>query len=110
VFLRGRELGLSLDYEEWGQWEQQALYELHRFRRAFPLGDARYRLWRGVAYWLDGRKVRAMSSWKQALAIAKHRSLRQDEAMIAAEMRRRQDEPSGARMSALDESTPRLRK
>jgi len=96
VLLRGREAGISREYDEWNQWERQALYELNRFRRAFPLGDTQYGLWLGVAHWLEGRRERAMSTWNQALTTARCRSLRQDEAIIAAEIRRRQDQPSRA--------------
>jgi hypothetical protein len=94
VLMRGREAGISREYDEWNQWERQALYELNRFRRAFPLGDTQYGLWLGVAHWLEGRRERAMSTWNQALTTARCRSLRQDEAIIAAEIRRRQDQPS----------------
>jgi hypothetical protein len=96
VIMRGRESGISGEYDEWHQWEQQALYELNRFRRAFPLGDTQYGLWLGVTHWLKGHNARAMSTWNQALATARSRSLRRDEAMIAAEIRRRTDQPSRA--------------
>jgi len=43
-----------------------------------------------VAHWLDGKKSQALVAWSEALAIAQRLSLRQDESMIAAEMRRRQ--------------------
>jgi hypothetical protein len=92
VLLRGREAGLSHEYDQWRDWERQALHELKRYRRVFPVGAPQYGLWVGVAHWLDGRKDRAVSTWKQALAAARRLSLRQDEAMIAAEMRRRQDQ------------------
>ncbi len=92
VLLRGREAGLSREYDRWHQWERQALHELNRYRRVFPVGAAQYGLWLGVAHWLDGRKDQALSTWKQALATARQFSLRQDESMIAAEMRRRQDQ------------------
>jgi hypothetical protein len=92
VLLRGREAGLSREYDQWRQWERQALHELNRYSRVFPVGAAQHGLWLGVAHWLDGRKGQALSTWRQALAIARQFSLRQDESMIAAEMRRRQDQ------------------
>lgn len=92
VLLRGREAGLSREYDQWRQWERQALHELNRYSRVFPVGAAQHGLWLGVAHWLDGRKGQALSTWKQALATARQFSLRQDESMIAAEMRRRQDQ------------------
>jgi class 3 adenylate cyclase len=91
VLLRGREAGLSREYDQWSRWQGQALHELNRYRRVFPVGAAQYSLWLGVAHWLDGRDDQALSKWKQALATARQFSLRQDESMIAAEMRRRQD-------------------
>lgn len=92
VLLRGREAGLSREYEQWSLWERQALHELNRYCRVFPVGTPQYGLWIGVAHWLDGRKDRALINWKHGLDAARRLSLRQDEAMIAAEMRRRQDQ------------------
>ena len=31
VLLRGREAGLSVEYDRWSDWEQQALHELNRY-------------------------------------------------------------------------------
>ncbi|GLS32502.1 Adenylate and Guanylate cyclase catalytic domain-containing protein [Mesorhizobium albiziae] len=92
VLLRGREAGLSREYDQWGHWEAQGLYELKRFCRTFPVGIAQYGLWRGVALWLDGRTKRALKVWKQAFAVASRLSLLQDKAMISAEIRRRRDQ------------------
>jgi hypothetical protein len=89
VLLRGREAGLSREYDQWRDWERQALGELKRYRRVFPLGGAQYGLWTGMAHWLDGQNSQALAAWNEALAIAQRLSLRQDESMIAAEMRRR---------------------
>jgi class 3 adenylate cyclase len=89
VLLRGREAGLSREYDQWPSWERQALNELNRYRRVFPLGNAQYGLWTGVAHWLDGQRDRALLAWNEALANARRFALRQDESMIAAEMRRR---------------------
>ncbi|KXF75467.1 hypothetical protein ATN84_19610 [Paramesorhizobium deserti] len=91
VFLRGREAGLSDRYDRWDNWEGRALHELKRYSRVFPVGAAQLGLWVGVAHWLDGRKDRALHEWKQALAAARHLSLRRDESIIAAEIRRRED-------------------
>ncbi|MDP9631044.1 hypothetical protein [Ensifer sp. 1H6] len=91
VLFRGREEGLSREYEQWGHWERQVLHELSRYCRVFPVGTAQYGLWCGLAHWLDDSKERALSTWTQGLAAARRLSLRQDEATIAAEMRRRQD-------------------
>lgn len=91
VLFRGREAGLSREYEQWGHWERQVLHELSRYCRVFPVGTAQYGLWCGLAHWLDDSKDRALSTWQQGLAAAKRLSLRQDEATIAAEIRRRQD-------------------
>jgi tetratricopeptide (TPR) repeat protein len=91
VLLRGRETALSREYDQWVEWESQALDELRRYSRVFPVGRPQYGLWAGVAYWLEGRRDRAFSTWRQALSAAQQLSLRQDEAMIAAEIRRRQD-------------------
>ena len=90
VLLRGREAGLSREYDQWPYWERQALNELYRYHRVFPLGAAQYGLWTGVAHWLDGQQDQALVAWNEALANARRFSLRQDESMIAAEMRRRQ--------------------
>ncbi len=91
VLLRGRETGLSREYDQWAEWEAQALRELKRYGRAFRVGKAQYGLWKGVADWLDGEKDQALAEWNEALSTAEELSLRQDKAMISAEMRRRQD-------------------
>lgn len=90
VFLRGREYGMSVEYDQWSRWEAQALNELKSYSRMFPIGAAQYGLWAGVAHWLDGRRARAMSRWNEALQISQRLSLRLDESLIAAEIRRRQ--------------------
>ena len=92
VFLRGREAGLSRDYDQWRHWERQALRELKRFQQVFPVGSAQYGLWLGVAQWLNGHNDRAVLTWQQALATARRLSLHQDESLIAAEIRRRGDQ------------------
>jgi hypothetical protein len=91
ILLRGREAGLSREYDQWPEWESQALYELKRYSQVFPVGIPQYGLWTGVAFWLDGRMEQALVTWKRALSDARQLSLRHDEAMIAAEVRRRQD-------------------
>ena len=91
VLLRGREAGVAPKYERWNEWEKRALYELRRYSRVFPVGAAQLGLWTGVSYWLDGRRDRALLQWQKALAIARQSSLRKDESVIAAELRRRQD-------------------
>jgi hypothetical protein len=64
-----------------------------RYSQVFPVGRPQYGLWAGVAYWLEGQKDQALLTWNRALSAAQQLSLRQDEAMIAAEIRRRQDRP-----------------
>jgi hypothetical protein len=88
VLLRGREAGLSHEYDQWALWERQVLRHLDKYRRAFPVGRAQYGLWCGVAAALDGRRDSARREWKEALAFAKRFSLRRDESLIAAEIRR----------------------
>jgi hypothetical protein len=89
VLFRGREAHLADEYDQWRHWERQALRELKRYSRVFPIGEPQYGLWAGVAHWLDGRKSLAGLTWRKALAAARKLGLRQDETMIAAEMRRR---------------------
>ena len=89
VLLRGREAGLSRENSRWQQWEHRALDELKRFQHVFPVGSAQYGLWFGVAEWLNGDRKRALSAWRKALATARRLSLRKDETIIAAEIRRR---------------------
>lgn len=91
VLLRGREAGLSRDYDLWSEWESEALRELKRYSKVFHVGIPQYGLWSGVAFWLEGDRDRALAIWKRALSNASRLSLRQDEAMIAAEIRRRQE-------------------
>jgi class 3 adenylate cyclase len=91
VLLRGREAGLAREYDQWREWEVQALGELRRYSRTFPVGRPQYGLWLGVAQWLEGRKERAFRTWNQALSNSQILCLRQDEAMILAEIRRRRD-------------------
>jgi hypothetical protein len=76
VLLRGREAGLSREYDQWRHWERQALHELKRYCRVFPVGVPQNGLWIGVADWLDGHKDRAVSTWRQALATAQRLSSR----------------------------------
>ena len=68
----------------------QALRELKRYSKVFHVGIPQYGLWTGVVLWLEGKCDEALVTWKQALANAQRLSLRQDEAMIAAEIRKRQ--------------------
>ena len=89
VLLCGREAHLADEYDQWPHWERQALRELKRYSRVFPIGEPQYELWAGVAHWLDGRKSLANLTWRKALATAGKLALRQDETMISAEMRRR---------------------
>jgi hypothetical protein len=89
VLLRGREAQLADEYDQWPYWERQALRELKRYSRVFPIGEPQYGLWAGVAHWLDGRESLASLTWRKALATARKLALRQDETMIGAEMRRR---------------------
>jgi hypothetical protein len=91
VLLRGREAGLSREYDLWSEWELQALRELKRYSKVFHVGIPQYGLWSGVALWLEGDRSRALATWNRALSDACRLSLRQDEAMIAAEIRRRQE-------------------
>jgi hypothetical protein len=86
VLLRGREAGLSREYDQWSEWESQALHELKRYSRVFRVGIPQYGLWAGVVLWLDGKVDQALVTWKRALSNAHRLSLRQDEAMIAAEI------------------------
>jgi hypothetical protein len=90
VFLRGGESGAGQKYERWGEWERQALHELGRYAKMFPVGAAQLGLWRGVAHWLNGRSGPARSEWRGAIAEARRLGLRKDESIIAAEIRRRQ--------------------
>jgi hypothetical protein len=92
VFLRGRQEGLSKDYPEWNHWETTTLRELDNHRRAFPVASARYGLWSGLALWLDGRRNNAIHTWREALRVAQRMGLHQDESLIAAELRHREDE------------------
>ncbi|CDX32441.1 hypothetical protein MPLA_160078 [Mesorhizobium sp. ORS 3359] len=91
VLLRGREAGLSREYDQWRHWERQALHELKRYSRVFSVGAPQYALWVGVAHWLDGRNALAISTWQRGLAAAQRLELHRDASMIAAEIRRRQD-------------------
>ena len=90
VLLRGRQEGLSKDYPEWGRWEAITLREIDQHQRAFPVASARYGLWRGVAWWLDGQRQQAVQTWRDALKVAQRMGLRQDEALLMAEMRYRE--------------------
>jgi class 3 adenylate cyclase/energy-coupling factor transporter ATP-binding protein EcfA2 len=90
VFVRGREAGLSHEYGEWAQWERRSLYELRRFAAVFPIGIPQYCLWAGVAQWLNGRHNKAIRNWTRALKVARQMSLRHDQSLISAEIRRRE--------------------
>ncbi len=91
ILLRGREAGLSHEYDQWLNWERRALGELKRYSRVFPVGLAQYGLWSGVASWLNGNRSAAIYSWRRALRTARKFSLGRDESIIAAELRRRED-------------------
>jgi hypothetical protein len=91
VLLRGREAGLSRQYDGWNDWERQALHELKRYSAVFSVGTAQLGLWTGVGHWLDGRRAEAFTVWRHALTAARDLSLRKDESIIAAEIRRWDD-------------------
>lgn len=87
VLLRGRQEGLSKAYPEWNHWEAITLREIDRHRRAFPVASARYGLWHGLSLWLNGQRGKAVQTWCGALTFAQQMGLRQDEALLAAELR-----------------------
>lgn len=91
VLLRGREAGLSRQYDEWDLWERRALDYLKRYSQVFSVGTAQLGLWTGVSHWLGGRRLQAFAEWRKALTAARNLSLRKDESMIAAEIRRWDD-------------------
>jgi len=88
VLLRGREAGLSEDYEEWRNLEKSALSKLERYSEVFPVGRAQLGMWRGKRNWLDGKRDVAISEWSKGRKWAKTHHLRKDAALIEAEIRR----------------------
>jgi eukaryotic-like serine/threonine-protein kinase len=63
---------------------------LRRYRNVFPIGEARYRLWRGVFLSMRNLDRAAARSWKIGLRAATELSMRHDELLI-----RRELEPNG---------------
>ncbi len=91
VLLRGRDAGIADQFDDWVGWQKRALDELRRYCRVFPVGQAQLGLWTGLDHWVEGRRDRAMAVWRRALADARALSLRKDESLIAAEIRRREE-------------------
>ncbi|WP_170438342.1 AAA and adenylate/guanylate cyclase domain-containing protein [Ruegeria arenilitoris] len=90
VLLRGREAGLSERYEDWRDWEDNALRKLREYSRAFVVGRAQLGLWVGLRDWLDGRHDKAMALWQEAEQTATAHGLNKDQTLIAAEIRHRE--------------------
>jgi len=63
-----------------------SLEGLRRYRKVFPIGEARYRLWCGVWLSMRDRKSSAARSWKKGLRAARGLSMRHDELLIRREL------------------------
>ena len=86
---RGRDAGRS------GPWEAmaaQAVAYLGRYARAFPIGEPRHRLHRGLLAWMAGRPGPARRDWRAALAAADRLCMRYEQA-LALDMLGRHGEP-----------------
>ena len=86
---RGRDAGRS------GPWEAmaaQAVAYLGRYARAFPIGEPRHRLHRGLLAWMAGRPGPARRDWRAALAAAERLCMRYEQA-LALDMLGRHGEP-----------------
>ncbi len=92
VLLRGRETGFSDRYEDWNSLEKSALSKMEDYSKAFIVGQAQLGMWRGTSHRLDGKYNLAMAEWAQAKQWADTHGLRKDSALIAAEIRRWQND------------------
>src|SRR6266849_5523582 len=59
---------------------------LRRYRNVFPIGNARYHLWRGVLLSATNRRRGAARSWKSGIQAARSLSMRHDELLIEEEI------------------------
>ncbi|MBO9433772.1 AAA family ATPase [Ruegeria sp. R13_0] len=90
LLLRGREAGVADGYDEWKRLEDKAFGHLSRYCKTFIIGETQLGLWSGLDQWLNGHCDRAMQTWRSALKVAQDRTLRKDESLILAEIRRRE--------------------
>jgi hypothetical protein len=85
----------GLGVRDWGLGSQnpksnalQAFKALHRYARAFPIGQPRAWLWQGWYEWLSGRRGRAKAAWRKSRAAAERLAMPYDQALVLSEMGR----------------------
>ena len=61
---------------------------LRRYRRFFPIGEPRYRLWRGRYELLRGRSRKAIFNWRRGLRHATRLGMKWDESYLRGELER----------------------
>jgi hypothetical protein len=70
----------------------EAVGHLGRYARVFPIGEPRFRLYRGLLAWTDGRAGPARRDWRAALAAAERLGMGYDQA-LALDLLGRHGEP-----------------
>jgi hypothetical protein len=78
--------------EPWRAMAAEAVGHLGRYTRVFPIGEPRFRLYRGLLAWTAGRAAPARRDWRAALAAAERLGMRYDQA-LALDLLGRHGEP-----------------
>lgn len=67
---------------------EQTCQALHKFARAFPIGQPRAWLWQGLYEWLSGRPAKARAAWQKSLAAAQRLEMPYEQALALYELGR----------------------
>jgi tetratricopeptide (TPR) repeat protein len=66
----------------------QVCQTLHKFARAFPIGQPRAWLWQGMYDWLSGQPTKARADWQKSLATAEKLAMPYEQALTLYEIGR----------------------
>ncbi len=70
-----------LKYQALSQSAWQTCQALHKYARAFPIGQPRAWLWQGLYDWLAGRPAKAHKAWHKSLTAAQRLSMPYDQGL-----------------------------
>lgn len=65
-----------------GLSSRQAVVQLNALARAFPVGEPRARLWRGIRHWQAGQRRRARRTWRAGLTAAQRLDMSYDRGLL----------------------------
>ena len=66
----------------------QACQALHKYARAFPMGQPRAWLWQGLYGWLSGQPTQAYRAWRKSLAMAERLAMPYEQGLARYEIGR----------------------